>query len=99
MQKMMTKALESKVPALYAQDGKGSEAIIYAHYFSCFNGWDWYMTEYDPETREAFGIVKGFETEMGYFSIEEFESINRSRGFNVIERDLYWRPQAAGTIL
>jgi hypothetical protein len=92
MQKMMTKAIEAKAPKLYETDGQGYEALAVAHYFSCFNGWDWYLTEYDPETGEAFGLVKGLETELGYFSIREFEELNRRKGLNVIERDAYWEP-------
>ena len=92
MQKMMTKAIEAIAPKLYETDGQGYEAVAVAHYFSCFNGWDWYMTEYDPVEKLAFGLVKGFEDELGYFSIAEFEELNRSKGFEVIERDQYWHP-------
>ena len=60
--------------------------------FSCWNDWDWYMTEYDPETGEAFGLVRGDFDELGYFSIREFEDMNRRKGFEVIERDRYFRP-------
>lgn len=37
----------------------------------------------------------GFEEEWGggYFSIREMEGLNRSRGFNIIERDLYFEPK------
>ena len=92
MQKMLTKSIEAQAPRLYETDGQGRDAIAVAHYFSCFNGWDWYLTEYDPETQIAFGLVNGFESELGYFSIAEFEELNRSRGIEVIERDMYWRP-------
>jgi len=92
MQKMMTKAIEAKAPRLYETDGQGYEAIAVAHYFSCFTNWDWYMTEYDPETGEAFGLVKGDFTELGYFSIKEFEEVNRRHGINIVERDLHFEP-------
>lgn len=98
MQKMMTKEILDKVPRLYEQDGKGDDAIIYAHYFSCWSNWDWYMLEYDPDTGEAFGIVKGFETEYGYFSLREFEELNRGRGIEVVERDIYWEPLSVGFV-
>ena len=98
MQKMMTKEIERKVPRLYEQDGKGDDAIIYAHYFSCWSNWDWYMLEYDPDTGEAFGIVKGFETEYGYFSLREFEEMNRGRGIEIVERDIYWEPLSVGFV-
>ena len=37
--------------------------------------------------------MKGFEEEWGYFSIREMEEVNRSKGFNVIERDFCFEPK------
>lgn len=91
--KLMTREIEDKIPALYEQDGKGDDAIVYAHYFCIANGWDWYATEYDRNDRLFFGLVKGFETEYGYFSLDEFEETNKHYGFPVIERDMYWKPR------
>ena len=51
-----------------------------------------YVTEYDPATGEAFGLVEGFADEWGYFSVREMEALNRSRGFNVVERDVLFEP-------
>lgn len=92
MQKMMTKAIEKQAPRLYETDGQGYEAVAIAHYFSCLSNWDWYLTEYEPETGLCFGLVKGFETELGYFSIREFEELNKNKGFEFIERDIHWKP-------
>lgn len=47
------------------------DPIVHVHYFSCVTERDWYLTEFDPRTGEAFGLVRGFETEWGYFSIRE----------------------------
>lgn len=90
--KMMTKEIERIAPRLYETDGQGDNAIVVAHWFSILNGWDWYMTEYDPNTGVCFGLVNGIEEELGYFSIEEFEQVNESMGFIAIERDMYWHP-------
>ena len=87
--KLMTKELEKKIPALYSQDGKGNEAIVYAHYF--IGGCDWFVTEYDREDQLFFGFVNMGNpdfAELGYFSLKELESINH-KGLQV-ERDLYW---------
>lgn len=96
MQKLITKAIQNKTPELYATEGQGKEAKAQAHFFSCYKGlagFDWYMTEYDPEEKLAFGLVHGFDGfELGYFSIKEFEEINKKHGFNVIERDMYFDP-------
>ena len=45
--KLITKELEKKLPSLYAQDGKGDEAIAYAKFFDPCGSWNLYVTEYD----------------------------------------------------
>ncbi len=84
-------------PPLYATEGEG-DPVALVHYFSPLNGWDWYLTEYDPATGEAFGLVRGFETEWGYFSVREMEELNRSRGFNAVERDERFEPTCASAL-
>jgi Protein of unknown function (DUF2958) len=81
-----------KVPALRAQDGLGLDAVVAIHYFA--SNMDWYVTEYDPATGEAFGFVLNGSTgegELGYFSLPELEALRA--GFFVVERDLYWDRQ------
>lgn len=94
MQQLMTEEFAKTVPRLYGQDG-ADDPIVHVHYFSCVNGWDWYLTEYDPRTGEAFGLVRGFETEWGYFSVREMERVNREKGFGVVERDEHFEPTPA----
>ena len=87
---LMTKELERKFPPLYATEHSKPEDIkIIAKYFHPFSKWTWYATEYDPENRIFFGLVRGFETEMGYFSLTEMEEIKNPMGLG-IERDLYF---------
>lgn len=92
--KMMTKELEAKLPPLRSLDGKPEEEVLVrAHYFS--GSWDWWATEYDPETRTFFGLVRGFEIELGYFSLDELEENScERRPLGGIERDLYWTPKS-----
>lgn len=92
MQKLMTKAIERTTPRLYGTDGQYMEATATAHYFSTRNGWEWFMTEYEPETGEAFGLVLGFCSELGYFSIRELERTNEIYGAGTIERDTHFKP-------
>ncbi len=63
--------------------------------FDPTGSWTWYVNSYDPETREAYGLVDGFEREYGYFSMAELVAI-RGRFGLPIERDLHWaaRPLA-----
>lgn len=90
--KLITKAIAQQIPALYAQDGKGMEATAFVKFFTPWTNWTWYVTEMDPETGECFGLVDGFERELGYFTIEELESISGPAGLK-IERDLHWTPK------
>lgn len=78
--KLMTKALETKMPRM--TKGKGR---VYAHWFHPMSSWHWYGMEYDPERRDVFGLVKGHETELGYFNLTEMAGITPP-----IERDLYF---------
>ena len=87
MQELITEEIAKRVPPLYANDGKGLDAIAKVHLFSCLSNWDWYMSEYDPDTKTGYGLVIGFEEELGYFSLDEMQEINNSYGFNFIERD------------
>ena len=85
----------AEVPKLYAQDGMGNDAVVYAHFFG--GSWDWYMTEYDQATDMGFGLVCGFENELGYFSIAEMEELSNTP-IPKIEQDLYWTPKTLGEI-
>lgn len=67
--------------------------MVYGHWFSCFNGWDFYATEYDEETGDMFGFVFGAVPEMGYFNLAELEEINRKYGLNCFERETNFTPK------
>lgn len=86
--KLMTKEIERKAPALYSTE-KETDPRIVAKYFTPWTNWTWYMTEYDPVERLAFGLVEGFEKELGYFSLAELESVKGPFGLG-IERDLHF---------
>jgi hypothetical protein len=90
--KLLTKANEKALPPLYSQDGKGEEAIAVVKFFTPWSNWTWFATEYDPEERLFFGLVVGLETELGYFSLDELQSVKGPAGLG-IERDRYWNPR------
>jgi len=95
--KLMTKAIEKKIPALYAQDGKGEDATVYVKFFNPMGSGTWLATEYDPEQRLFFGwaeIIPGCG-ELGYFSLDELESVKLPLGLG-IERDLYFSETRLG---
>ncbi len=89
--KLLTKELEAKLPPLYSQDGKGGEALALVKFFTPDSSWTWYATEYDPVERVFFGLVDGLEKELGYFSLDELESVKGPLGLS-IERDIYFEP-------
>lgn len=90
--KLMTEELESQMPAIYSSNKKGFDPIVHVKFFCPWNNWTWYAIEYDKENREFFGLVVGFETELGYFSLDELEEVTHPQfGRAVgIERDLHW---------
>ena len=69
-----------------------------AKLFSPYNGWRWYITEWDPETGLCFGLVEGFETELGYFDLTELAEATVFGSVPAVERDLYWEPMTLGEI-
>ena len=98
--KLMTKELADTIPPLYANDGADNPDSVIARVklFSPYNGWRWYITEWDAETGECFGLVEGFETELGYFDLTELAETTVFGGIPAIERDLYWTPKTIGEI-
>jgi hypothetical protein len=92
--KLLPKEIREILPPLYAQDGKGGKAIAYVKFF--LGSWTWWATEFDGEDT-FFGLVEGFEKELGYFSLSELENIKGPLGLP-IERDLHFQPQTLGEI-
>ena len=96
--KLLTQEILRAVPALYGQEDRGREAKVHAKYFTPWSNWRWYMTEYDPETGRAFGLVSGMAVEFGYFMLSELEELRGPVGLRV-ERDLYGAPETIGEAL
>lgn len=78
---LMTDEMLERVPKLYAQEKVPlSEKEVHAAYFIPFrSNWTWYMTEYDRESGDAFGLVLGHEPEWGYFNLNELKELNAQR--------------------
>ena len=89
--KLLPQELRKKLPPLYSQDGKGSKAMVLAKFFTPDSNWTWYAVEYDPDSQVFYGLVDGFEKELGYFSLEELEEIRGQLGLPV-ERDKWFDP-------
>jgi hypothetical protein len=95
--KLITKAIEKKLPALYSTEEQGDEAVAQVKFFALGSSWTWYATEFDGEDT-FFGLVDGFEKELGYFSLQELESVTVFGGVPAIERDLHWTPRTLGEL-
>ena len=87
--KILTKSIEKKLPKLGGQENKGLDAVAYVKFFTPWTSWTWYASEYSDGM--FFGLVDGFVKELGYFSLEELESIKGPFGLR-IERDFYFQP-------
>jgi hypothetical protein len=91
--KLITKAIEKNLPALYSTDGVPvSEKKVAVKFFTPWTNWTWYA--FEGERQEDgdilfFGGVEGHEAELGYFSLRELESINGPFGLK-IERDRHY---------
>lgn len=92
--KLLTAAnikLLKKYP-LGSQDSAGDDAKILVKFFCPWNQWTWYATE--AEFNEDgdilfFGLVRGHETELGYFTLSELQSVRGPFGLK-IERDMHF---------
>jgi hypothetical protein len=79
------------LPPLYSQEQKELEAIAPVKFFTPDSSWSWYATEFDGDDL-FFGLVSGYEVELGYFVLSELESVRGGLGLP-IERDVYYHPQ------
>ena len=92
--KLITKEIEKALHKLYSQENV-DDPIVVAKWFSPYSNWRWFAIEFDGEDI-FFGLVQGFETELGNFSKSELENLTFGSGrFEVpaIERDLSWQPK------
>lgn len=98
--KLLTQVIRRNLPALYSQEDKGGKAVVHVKFFTPDSNWTWFGLCGEPVLDESdrevdfrfFGLVEGFEKELGYFSLKELESVRGALGLP-IERDLYWTPK------
>lgn len=72
--KMLTKEILKKLPPIGTTEGQGGEAIVQVKFFDPCGSWTWYGIEMNPDEGLFYGLVDGFEKELGYFSLAELES-------------------------
>lgn len=89
---LMDENIRQSLPELYSQEEQGLNARAKVKYFTPDSNWTWYATEFDGEDI-FFGLVNGFELELGYFSLKELESTCGPKGLP-IERDVNFEPKS-----
>ncbi|MBA7542332.1 hypothetical protein ES705_34653 [subsurface metagenome] len=88
--KLLTKEIEGKLPKLYSQEAISNPKII-VKFFHPLSDWTWFVTEGDKQGNGDwlfFGLVDGFEKELGYFTLKQLEEV-KVKGLGV-ERDMYF---------
>ena len=87
---LLTKIDLENLPKLYETEGQ-EDPIVHVKLFHPLGGSTWLLTEYEPETKIAFGYAFITDGELGYIPMSELEEINIS-GLKV-ERDFSWTPK------
>ena len=97
--KLLTKAIECKIPPLYStEEVETQDKTIVCKFFALGSGWTSYVVEGERQKDGDylfFGLVHGHEKEWEYFSLGELESI-KWHDIQGIERDLYFNPVKVG---
>ena len=87
--KLMTKAIEKKAQAQYKLGSSMNQKVV-AKFFDPCGPFTWYLLNQSPEDPDyLWGLVKGFEIEMGSFSLSELQNTKTRFGLG-IERDKWF---------
>jgi len=93
--KLMTKEIETMARKQYPKGNDLETQKVVAKFFDPTGSWTWYLMNQDPEDPDyLWGIVKGFEVEIGSFSLSELQTTKVRFGLG-IERDTGFRPMPA----
>ena len=86
---LIPQEIKELIPKLYETEEQ-NDPIVYVKLF--LDGWTWYITELSIDNNICFGyVISPFESELGYFSLNEIKSIKGTLGLSV-ERDLSFKP-------
>lgn len=102
--KLLTKQIRDRLARFGSTDSADCEVVV--KFFDPYGSWTWWAWEGEPvmgldgeEDYVFFGLVRGFETEIGSFSLGELESVRSPFGGPRIERDLHFRPTTKSELL
>ena len=92
---LIQQEIKELIPKLYETEEQNNP-IAYVKLF--LDGWTWYITELSIDNNICFGyVISPFESELGYFSLNEIKSIKGSLGLSV-ERDISFKPTSLAII-
>ena len=94
--KLLTDELIKTLPPLYSTENI-KDPLIQCKFFTPDSSWSWYVLEFDKTNEIFFGYVCGLERELGYFSLQELESVKGQLGLG-IERDISFEPTKLSVI-
>ena len=86
---LLTQEIKSRLPKLYASENT-EDPMVWCKFFTPDSNWTWYAVEFDGEDT-FYGLVDGFERELGYFSLSEIQGVRGALGLPV-ERDKFFKP-------
>jgi hypothetical protein len=93
--KLFTKENLKTLPTLDESSELGiDDQKVWVKLFNPCGAGTWYITAYDPETKEAFGFVNLGDpdmAELGYISVSELEELRLPLAMK-IERDRFFDP-------
>lgn len=90
------------------------DPLVRVKFFDPYGSWAWYVIEGSrheqgnatilegkeyPDDMIFYGLVEGFENELGEFSLAELELIKTTCGMQRIERDLYFEPMRLSQLI
>jgi hypothetical protein len=88
---LLDEASRARLPKLYSGEEKGLDAVAEVKFFTPDASWTWYATEFDGHDM-FFGLVIGYEIELGYFTLSELTELRGPFGLRV-ERDRFYQPK------
>lgn len=94
---LIAEELLNKIPDLYETE-RSLNPTCHIKLFTPDSIFTWYIIEISKEDKHTcYGLVKGFESELGYFSLKELESIKGNLGLGV-EMDMSFTPTSLGIV-
>ena len=95
--KLIPQKLLNQIPDLYETE-RSLNPLCHIKLFTPDSIFTWYIIEISKEDKHTcYGLVKGFESELGYFSLKEIESIRGNLGLGV-EMDTSFTPTSLGIV-